>query len=47
MSFNFNNKLIFIDNFKFLGSSLDSSVKKLSKDDSKYLSQELDNKILE
>ena len=46
MSFNMNNKLIFIHSFQFLSSSLDSLVKKLSKDDFKYLNQEFDYKIL-
>ena len=32
-----NNKLSFIDNFKFLSSSLDSLVKDLNKDGFKYL----------
>ena len=40
MSFNNNNKLIFIDSFHFLSSSLESSVKNLGKNDFKYLSQE-------
>ena len=42
MSFNVNNNLIFIDSFQFLSSSLDSLVKKLDKDDFKFLSQEFD-----
>ena len=42
MSFNINNKLVFIES-----SSLDSIVKNLGKDDFKYLSQEFDNKVLE
>ena len=46
MSFTINNKLSFIDSFQFLSSSLDSLVKNLGKDDFKYLSQELDNDIL-
>ena len=46
MSFNINNKLTFINNFQFLGSSLDSLVKDLCKNDFKYLSQEFDNKVL-
>ena len=45
-SFNINNKLIFIDSFQFLSSSLDSLVKNLGKDDFKYLSQEFDSNIL-
>ena len=43
MSFN---KLHFIDSFQFLSSSLDSLVKKLGKDDFKYLNQEFDNKMI-
>ena len=46
MSFNINNKLIFIDSFQFLSFSLDSLVENLSKDDFKYLSQEFDNNLL-
>ena len=34
----------FINNFQFLSSSLDSLVKNLSEDDSKYLSREFHNK---
>ena len=45
MSFTINNKLSFIDTFKFLSSSLNSLVKNLSKDDFKYLSQEFDNNV--
>ena len=37
-----NNKLIFIDSFQFLNSSLHSVVKNLGKDGFKYLSQEFD-----
>ena len=37
ISFTINNKLSFIDNFKFLSSSLDSLVKDLNKDGFKYL----------
>ena len=47
MSFNFNNKLIFIDNCQYLSSSLGSLVKNLSKDDLKHLSQEFDSDVLE
>ena len=43
MSFSNNNKLSFIDSFQFLIFSLDSLVKNLGKDESKYLSQEFDN----
>ena len=39
MSFNMNNELIFIDTFLFLPFSSDSSVKNLSKDDFRHLSQ--------
>ena len=46
MSFNNNNKSIFIDSFQFLSSSIDSLAKNLDKNDFKYLSQELDSKIL-
>ena len=47
MSFNIINKLIFIDSFQFLNSSLDSLFKKTSKNDIKYLSQELYNNVLD
>ena len=47
MSFNINNKLIFIDSFQFLSSSLDSLVKTLCKNDFKYLSQKLDCNVLD
>ena len=47
MSFNMNNKLIFIDSFQFLSSLLDSLVKHLGKDDFKYFSQEFDTKVLD
>ena len=47
MTFSINNKLIFIDNFQFLSSSLDSLVKNLNKDDFKYLAQEFDNNVLD
>ena len=42
-----NVKLIFIDIFPFLSSSLDSLVKSLAKDDFKYFSQEFDNNLLD
>ena len=45
MSFNINNKLIFIETFQFLSSSSDSVIKNLGKDDFKYLSQEFDCEI--
>ena len=38
MIFNINAKLIYIDSFHFLGSSLDNLVKNLNKDDFSYLS---------
>ena len=47
MSFNINNKLVFLDNVQYSSSSLDSLVKHLSRDDFKYLSQDLDNKSLD
>ena len=45
MSFSINNKLSFIDSFRFLSSPLDSLVKNLNKDDFKYFSQEIDNDV--
>ena len=39
MSFSINNKLSFVDSFRFLNSSLDSLVKTLAKYDFKYFSQ--------
>ena len=47
MSLTSNNKLSFIDRFQFLSSSLDSLVKNLNKEDSKYLSQEFHKKKLD
>ena len=47
ISFTINNKLSFIDCFQFLSYSLDSLVKKLSKNDFKYLSQEFYNNVLD
>ena len=47
MSFNINNKLIFIDSFQCLNSQLDSLVKKLGGNDFKYLSQEFDDNVLD
>ena len=46
MSFNIDNKLIFINSFHLLSSILDSFVKNLDKDDFKYFSQEFDNDVL-
>ena len=39
MSFKINNKLIFVDSFQFLSSSLDSLVKNLGSNDFKCLNQ--------
>ena len=47
MNFSINNKLSFIDSFQLLSSSLDSLVKKLGKDDFKYLREEFDNNVLD
>ena len=47
MCFNISNKLIFIDSFQFLSSSLHSLVKNLGKDDFKYFSQAFDSKVLD
>ena len=47
MSFNINNKLVFIDSFQSLSYSLDSLVKNLVKNDFKYLSQKFDSKVLD
>ena len=47
MSFTINNKLRFIERFQPLCSSLDSLVKNLDEDDFKYLSQELDDNVLD
>ena len=42
-SFSLNNKLVFIDSFQFLTSSLDSLVKNLGENDFKHLIQEIDS----
>ena len=47
MSFNINNKLIFIDKLNFLSSSLDKFEKTLRKNDFDYLCQEFDNEVLD
>ena len=47
VNFNINNKLIFIDSCQFLSSLLESLVKNLDKDDLKYLSQEIDRKLID
>ena len=44
-SFNTNHMLIFTDSFQFLSSLLDLSVESLSKDDFKYLSQEIESRV--
>ena len=46
MGFNINNKLIIIDSFEFLSSSLHALFINLGKDDLKYLSQEFNSKVL-
>ena len=46
MSYSINNKLILIDNFQFLSSSLEMFVKNLREKDFKYFSEEFDSKIL-
>ena len=47
MSFNVDNKFIFIDIFQFLSSSLDSLVNSLGENDFNYLNEELDSKLLD
>ena len=47
ISCNNNDKLVFIHSFQFLRSSLDSLVRNLVKDNSKYLSQESDTNVLD
>ena len=47
MSFTTNNNLSSIDSFQFLSFSLDVSVKSLNKGDVNYLSQGLDNNVLD
>ena len=47
MSFTINNKLLFINSFQFVSSSLGSLVKNLDKDDFKYLSHEFENNVLD
>ena len=47
MSFTINNKLIFIERFHYLSSSLDRLVKSLNNDRFKYLSQEFDKNKLD
>ena len=47
ISLSVNKKLSFINNFQLLSSSLDSLVKNLINDDFKYLSQEINNYVLD
>ena len=47
MSFKINHQFVSIDSFEFLSSSLDSLVKNLSIVGFKYLSQEIDNNLLD
>ena len=47
MSFNINNKLIFVNTFQFLSFLLDSLVRNLGKNNFYYLSQELDSSVLD
>ena len=47
MSFTINNKLSFMESFQLLSSALDSLVNNLNRDDFKYLSQEIENNILD
>ena len=46
MNFSINNKLIFVDTFQLLSSSLESLVNILGKNYFKYLSQEFNSKVL-
>ena len=47
MSFNINNKLIFIASFQFLSSLLDSLVNNLDRNYFKHLGQEFNSKVLD
>ena len=47
MSFSISNKLIFIDSFQFLSSSLDSLIQNLTNNNFKYLVQKFDNNVLD
>ena len=47
ISFSINDRLIFIDSFQFLSSSLDDLVGNLGKGDFKYLSHEFDNNVFD
>ena len=46
MDFTINKNLIFVDNMKFMNSSLEKLVKKLSDDYFKYLTQEFSSENL-
>ena len=47
MSFSVDNKLVFIDSFQFLSSSLDRLARNLGKNEFKHLSQEFDSEVLD
>ena len=47
MAFTINTNLVYIDSMQFMNSSLDSSVKNLSNNDFKYLSEEFNGEFLE
>ena len=47
MSFSIDNRLVFIDSFQFLRSSLDSLVNNFEKYGFQYLSQESDGELLD
>ena len=47
MNFSLDHKLVFINSFQFLSSSLDSSGKNLGENDFKHLSQEFDGEVLD
>ena len=45
MGFSLDDKLVFIDSFQFLSSSLDSSIENLGENDFRHLSQEFDGEV--
>ena len=47
LSFSLNNKLVFIDSFQFLSSSLDTLAKHFGENDFKYWSQAFDSEVLD
>ena len=47
MSFSNNNKLVLINSLQYLGSSLDSLVKNLYRNNFKHFSQEIDSEVLD